>query len=261
MSQSSTSSAPQSTQSNDGRLYKEVPIEPMVPSRKPVAFQIQGVGGSTRAGLSKDCKYAYFYKRQRVIVHQLFVPRDLALQEVAHLSREIFKYVEDAKDMMIQRVSLSGQHIAISTNQKLVVFKMRRHPTTDSSPATTIFTRPYGEWETTGLALHEHDSRLSIVIGQRKRGHTSFKGQVLSFVIQLPVLQAPLNLEPYQYDIPRNDFPKDVDMSMDGTLILCRTQLYNSVIIWDIVSQPEKNAFQITRNFHTPVSVHQYRAL
>lgn len=227
----------------------------MRPSHTPFSFQVPGLRGYTRAGLTKDCRYVYFYNLQRVSVHQLLVPRNLTAQKIEHLSQEVLHYAGDFKDTMIQRVSLSGQYIAISTSKRLEVFKMRSHATAASVPESTIFRRAHGEWETTALTLHEHDSRLSIVIGQRKRGPISFEGQVLSVGIELPVHRPFLSLKPCIYGVPRNDFPKDVDVNVNGSIILCRTQLHNSVIVWDLSSNSSQRSFQLTRSFHTPVSV------
>ena len=235
-------------------MFQEAPIEPLLPFCQPFTFQIPGVRKYTKAGISKDCQYVYFFDPERVLVHRLSVPRGPAVASITQLSSEVFNSGQRFKGTMISRVALSGQYMALSTSEKLEVFKIAI-----ANPAhntiSTIFRRSNDGWQTTGLAILEQSSSLSVVIGQRKLGERSYEGRVLLFTVKLSQPRAQPAPVYHLYNVPRRDFPKNVDISADGTSILCRTQLSNTIIIWKISGGSDQPAFQLTRNCYTPVSV------
>ena len=172
---------------------------------------------------------------------------------MAHLSSEVFNSGQRFKDAMISRVALSGQYVAISTSETLEVFDMT-NTNLVSNQTSAMFSRPHDGWQTTGLAILEQNSRLSIVMGERKQGKQSYEGRVLSFAIELPEPRAQSAPTDCLYNVPRKDFPKNVEISADGDLVLCRTQLSNTVLVWQLPGGSNQPAFQLTRDCYTPVS-------
>ena len=203
--------------------------------------------------MSKDCKYTFFHDDKRVTVLETSQLLESIPDKAAQIPRSADSYIEGRRDAVIERVALSGRWLAICTNQDLQILQMRIQP----SRALEMLRSSHGEWEPTGLALHEHNARLLLTLGQRKRKGASFQGRVLLFHIRQPIDSGSSMPEPIKYDLPQNDFPKAVDISFDGTLILCRTELRNSVIIWELDSRPgsDQRALKITRRFHTLVSI------
>ena len=245
---------PNSLPNSESNIFQEAPIEPLLPSPRPFTFRIPGVRNYAKAGISKDCQYVYFYSLERILVHRLSVPRGSAVASIAQPSSEVFNSGQRFRGAMISRVALSGQYVASSTKETLEVFRMAiANPARSSTSA--VFTRSNGGWQTTGLAILEQGSSLSIVIGQRKLGERSYEGRVLLFTVELSRPRAPSTPVYRLYNVPRRDFPKNVDISPDGTFILCRTQLSNTIIIWKISGGSDTPAFQLTRNCYTPVSV------
>lgn len=173
--------------------------------------------------------------------------------QAVQVSQGPHDYVERRQDAVIERVALSGRWLAICTNQELKILQMRTQP----NPALEMLRRSHGKWEPTGLALYEHDAKLLIVIGQRQQKGTSFQGRVLLFHIMQPINPGSSMPEPDKYDLPQNDFPNEVDINFDGTLFLCRTELHNSVVIWELGSRSgsDHRSLKITRRCHTPVSI------
>ena len=237
----------------ESNMYQEAPIEPLLQSRQSFTFQVPGVENYTKAGISKDCQHVYFYNTQRILVHRLSIPRPPEIPSVSHLSCEILDSGRKFKDAMISRVALSGQYIAISTKETLEVFDMTSANLTSSSTSAKFWRRHDG-WQTNGLAILKQNSRLLIVIGQRRQGEDFYEGQVLVFAVELSAPRArstPINC---LYNMPCKDFPKDVELSADGTLILCRTQLFNTVIIWRVSGGSDQIPFQLTGSRYIPVS-------
>ena len=230
----------------------------MTSHSRPLFFQIPRVRSQSRAGLSRKCDFAYFHDRRKVSVHQLSISSTFASNEVtdpSRLSREFFSHIVGSQDTVIHRVAIDGQWIAISTNQDLVIINMRDRSMTPR--------RAHGDWEPIGLAMHESDGQLSVVLGQRKRGNIAYQGRVLLFTIRLSASLGSFDSEPYLYALPQNDIPMDVDINADGTLLLCRTRLRNSVIVWELFASPApvRAPFIIPRSCHTPVSILVARTL
>lgn len=222
---------------------------------RSLKFQTRLAGGYTTSGISKDCKYTYFYNEQRISVHKLSTSLGSANGKAEQPSIEIYSYTEEGEGSVIERVTSSGDWLAVSTNEELLILDMTSH----SNQATPIYRRPHGEWEPTGLALHGEDAKLSVVIGQRKQGRDHFEGRVLAFFIVLPVHTGSAISETckYEYDLPQKDFPKDVAVNGDGTLFLCLTHIHNNVIIWESSSRPSSGnrVLRIIKSYYTPVSV------
>ena len=250
---SSTMTDPNSTSNSESTMYQEAPVEPLLQFCPPLTFRIPGVEEYTKAGISKDCQYVYFYNTQRILVHRLSIPSTSAVSGASTPSHEIFNSGRKFKNAMISRVALSGQYIAISTKETLEVFDMTTANLADNSTSAR-FRRPHGRWQTNGLAILKQNSTLSIVIGQRKQGISSYEGRVLLFAVELSAPWAQSTSLYCLYNVPRKDFPKNVEISADGTLILCRTQLSNTIIIWKIPSGSDQCAFQLTRSCYIPVS-------
>ena len=204
-------------------------------------------------GMSKDCKHIFFHDKKRVTVLETSLVLESTPGQAVRMSQIPYSYVEGRQDAVIERVAFSRRWLAICTNQELIVSEMR----TQSNSTPRMLRMSYGDWEPTGLALSEHDAKLLLVVGQRKRNDFSFQGIILVFHIEQPINFASSMPKPDKYDLPQNDLPKEVDINSDGTLLLCRTELHNSVVIWELVSSPgsSQRSLRITRRCHTLVSI------
>ena len=251
--QTSSTSSPPATEGIETRMDPEAPIRPTLLHCQPIKFQLRAVKDFKIAGMSRDCRHTFFHDEKRVALLETSLLLETASGQAVQMSRIPYYYVEGRQDAMIERVALSGRWLAICTNQDLIILQVGNQ----TYRAPEMLRRSHGKWEPTGLALYEHDAQLLLILGQRKHKGASFKGRVLLFHIEQPINLGPSWPEPNKYKLPQNDFPKEVDISFDGTLLLCRTELYNSVVIWELVSQQgsDQRSLKITRRCHTPVSI------
>ena len=203
--------------------------------------------------MSKDCRHIFFHDEKRVTVLETSLVLELTPGQAVRMSQIPYSYVEHRQDAVIERVAFLRRWLAIGTNQELIISEMRSP--SDSTPK--ILRMSHGEWEPIGLALSEHDAVLLLVVGQRMQKDGAFLGRVLVFNIGQPIDFASSMPQPDKYDLPQNDLPKEVDINVDGTLVLCCTELHNSVVIWELVSRPgsSQRLLRITRRCHTPVSI------
>ena len=237
---SSVSSAADNAESTL-QLDKESPIEFMVPCPELFTSKIKNIKGCQGAGISQNCEIMHFHDESRVYLHCLREP--FGGDRKAH---EIY----GSQNATIQSVALAGQWLVISTNKELVVLLLSRN----LSSASTVAKYPHGEWDPVGFAIHEGNTELLLAVGHSRcdRRRSAFEGEILIFRMNC----AAPSLNPTVFRLPRCDFPKDVDISPDGKLILCRTQLQNTVFILRELSLPisKETLFDLTRGRYTPVS-------
>ena len=250
--QTSTSSVSPAPERTSRLTDLEPPIRPMLHRDPPRTSQIQTAKHCKIAGMSKDCRHIFFHDEKRVTVLETSLVLKSTPSQAVRVSQIPDSYVEGRQDAVIERVAFSRRWLAICTNQELIILQMGTRP----NSAPEMLRRSHGKWEPSGLALYEDDARLLLILGQRKHEGDSFQGRVLLFHLGLPINFGSSMPEPYAYNVPQNDFPKEVDVSFDGTLFLCRTELHNNVIIWELVLEPgsDQRSLTITRRCHTPVS-------
>ena len=99
------------------------------------------------------------------------------------------------------------------------------------------------------------EDSLKIVIGQCRQGRISVEGQILLFTVRQKGNGHPSICEPRVYKLD-GDHPKDVDFSPNGTLFLCRTELRNNVLVWELPSDSSANerSISINKSSYTQVS-------
>ena len=250
--QTSTSSVSPASERPSRLMDLEAPIKPMLHCNPPRTSQIQTAKHCKIAGMSKDCRHIFFHDEKRVTVLETSLVLKSTPSQAVRVSQIPYSYVEGRQDAVIERVAFSRRWLAICTNQELIILQMGTRP----NSAPEMLRRSHGKWEPSGLALYEDDARLLLVLGQRKHEGDSFQGRVLLFHLALPINFGSSMPEPNAYNVPQNDFPKEVDVSIDGTLFLCRTELHNNVVIWELVLEPgsDQRSLTITRRCHTPVS-------
>ena len=251
--QTSSTSSPPATEETESHMDLEAPIRPMSLQGQPKIFQVRVAKHFKIAGMSRDCRQTFFHDTKRVVVLETSLLLESAPGQLAQMSHNPYTYVEGHKNTIIERVALAGRWLTICTNQELIILQTRTQP----NRALEMLRKSHGEWEPTGLAIYEHDGHLVLLLGQRMHNGVHFQGRVSVFRIE-QTTDLPSSLtEPDKYFLLENDFPKDVDISFDGTLILCRTELHNSVVLWEMVSQPgsDQRSLKIARRCHTPVSI------
>lgn len=169
---------------------------------------------------------------------------------VKHPLKDVFDYSE-RPGHTIHRVALSRTWMVICTDQDLAVLQIRNH-TVDKATAVR---RPCAGWAPRGLAIQEFEDSLKIVLGQCRQGRMSLEGRMLLFTVRQTIDDRPSICEPLVYNMDGGDHPKDVDFSQNGRLILCRTQLRNTVLVWKLPSHPSANerSISISKSGYTPV--------
>ena len=248
---SSISITRQSTLSNHINLHQEPPIQPAIPPRSSRKFHLQIGKGYTNAGISEDSRLLYYYDHKRIAVYPTATALESTMRGGKHPLKDIFDYSE-RHTYAIHRVALSRKWMVICTNQDLAVLQVRNN----TIDRTTAIRRPCAGWAPRGLAIHESEDSLKILIGQCRQGRKSVEGQVLLFTVRQKSKEHPSICEPLVYKMDGGDHPKDVDFSPNGRLFLCRTQLRNNVLVWELPSHPSaiERPISISKSSYTPVS-------
>lgn len=226
-------------------------MQPSISPRHSRTFHLQIGKRYTNAGISEDAKLLYYYNETRITVY-LTLP---ALESTMGGAKQPLKHIFDYRERpahTIHRVELSKTWLVIYTNQDLTVLRVRNH----TINIATAVKRPCAGWAPRGLAIHESEDSLKIIIGQCRQGRMSVEGQILLFTVTQDINDHPSICKPLEYNLDGGDHPKDVNFSPDGRLFLCRTQLRNTVLVWELPSQPgaQERSIAINQSSYTPVS-------
>ena len=223
-----------------------------MPRLEPLKFHINTGKRYTSAGLSRDCQMMFFYNQQRVSVHEISKKLGQEEKGVTLSTKKIFRYITKPAGAFVSCVTLSGQWVTISTNLNLNLLDIRSNPADTPKSLTCA----YGDWEPVGLDSYESSKGLLILVGQRIRRQGAFSGRLLLFQLPSPIKLDSSLPEPHAYLLPDKDFPKNVQIASDGTLVLCYTQLWNKVVLWELPSQSGSGQpCEISTGNHTPVSI------
>ena len=251
-SKSSISHSAHSIERND---YHENSMDPIVAPCKTMVIHVD-LGGKRYiySGISKTSELIYFYNQKEVVVFRILMPSGKLARTTDKPLQHIFKYPRPSPQSEIGRIAISKTWIVISTNRELTMVKL----TSQSYPASNTLQKPYSDdWEPVGLAIHETEAGLKIAVGQRKSSRRFYEGRVLVFSVRPEAGARYSTAEPTEYMLPHKEFPKDVELSSDGKLIVCRSQPRNSIIMWNLYSSPSSSrrpSLTACKRFQTLVS-------
>lgn len=194
------------------------------------------------AGISNDCSSVYFYGDREVVVHSLRVSQSVTSVESF---RKKFDGITRVWD-----VALSKNYLVVSTLQNVLVFRHTRN-----SQQTPLKTFPSDNYHLSGLAIHETDEKVAILIGKFRKNLGSLTIHVCSLVNKSDrQVNDRLHFQEHTIDIPGHDYPKRLSFGQDGKTISCITGKLNTVLIWVVDGEfPSSMEPFVISNRYSPV--------
>lgn len=190
--------------------------------------------GFAHAGLSHDCDTSFFHNGTKVSVYPL-VARDRGQSH----SSPILKRKFDSNNLIVD-VSLSESTLAVSTRQALELYRLE-------SPSASPLRSSHGEWDPSGLAIHEQLSEILIAVGHR-RGMMKFReGRVTLYRLKHGEARVDTLAS---VKLPMQDFPRTLMFDSQGERLTCITEIRSSVLVWHTT---DMDPFVISRYHHQPV--------
>lgn len=209
--------SPQSSMTSERQRWDE-PMFDRWNVRESTALKVN-LARYSMAGLSNDCSSVYFYGDREVVVHSLRVSQSAT-------SVESFRKKFDG-DTRVWDVALSKNFLVVSTLQNVLVFRTR------NSQQTPLKTFPSDNYHLSGLAIHETDEKVTILVGKTRKNIGSVAIHVCSLVDNSnQSINDRLHFEEHAVDIPGHDYPKRLSFGQDGKTISCITGKLNTILIW-----------------------------
>lgn len=202
----------------------------------------RGFRGYAHAGLSTDCRLAFFSSSRKVCVTRVSLDARRRRREDLILER---KY---DKSSHIADVSLLNSILAVSTRQNLEL-----HRIGNSGRGVTV---SHGDWDPLGIASWEQDSNVMVALGLRRGAGSSRDGRVRVHQIRLSPSGSFQRRTLREFSLPNGVSPKFLVFDREGTTLACITDriVGNSVIIWRIEETAEdEDPVVIGRHQHRPV--------
>ena len=199
----------------------------------------------TSAGLFSDCRHAFFANDGEVSVYKLAdLPGRRPISPTFHrVFTQNYKHGE-----RIMYVASSRSGIVISTNRSLSVF--------DVDAGASIGTTSHEDWDPSGLACHETETRLVAFSGQRQRNQSNkYNGQIRVCMYSKGQTERP----PVCLRVPANDYPKSLSYHADSRMLTCITRLQNKLLVWKLDDDFSESSsllkpFEFLKNNSTVVS-------
>ncbi|KAI4090549.1 MAG: hypothetical protein LQ344_004690 [Seirophora lacunosa] len=111
-------------------------------------------------------------------------------------------------------------------------------------PRTEI---PHGDWEPSGLAVHEERSEVFVAIGYHRQLKGSREGLVTLYDVKLPAAIRATTTR--KYKLPMGDFPRSLLFDSHGESLTCITEIRNLILVWKLA---DPNPFVCSRYQHQP---------
>lgn len=206
----------------------------------------KGLRGYAHAGLSTDCRLAFFSSSREVCVARVSPDNRRRRKEDLVLERKYDKRSD------IADVSLLNNILAVSTRQNLELHRIGL-----PGPGVII---SHGDWDPLGIASWEQRSEAMVAVGHRRGARNSRNGRVIIHQVSLPS-EGPVRRRILRaFTLPRGESPKFLAFDSEGATLTCITDrnVGNSVIIWKIEETlEEEGPTVIARHQHRPVSHHR----
>ena len=195
------------------------------------------------AGLFDDCRHAFFNNDREVSVYEL---GDLRKKAASSTFSMVFTQ-EYKRGEFVQHVASSRGYIIIVTNERLLVFQI--------FTGTLVHVVSHGDWGPSGVACHESDTYLVVLLGQCQRSLTNrYRGQIKVYRYRLDGRHS--RLAAFGLSLPLDDCPKRLFFDMNSQILTCITRIQNRVVAWklddDFVSSTEP--FEFLKNNYTAVN-------
>lgn len=212
----------------------------------PQAFFGRGLRGYAHAGLSTDCRLAFFSSSREVCVARVSLDNRRRRKEDLVLER---KYDRSSQ---IADVSLLNNILVVSTRQNLELHRI-------GLPGPGVIVS-HGDWDPLGIASWEQGSEAMVAVGHRREARNSRNGRVIIHQVSLPS-EGPVQRRILRaFTLPTGESPKFLAFDSEGATLACITDrnVGNSVIIWKIEETlEEEGPTVIARHQHRPVSHHR----
>jgi hypothetical protein len=197
------------------------------------------------AGLSPDCKSAFFLSPKNIIVCSLdnfpnILEGDIRLDYMPDSRREY-----DAA-----KAVLTNRFLAVITKGKLSKFSVFEHGASIENKLP-LHSELLCMWYPTCLAMHEASDRTWVVIGGRSNQIADIKMYVIEDVQgALTVKRHDAQFGKCMPDALSNDWLKIADFSPDGRRLVCLTNK-NTVLAWFLSNnaRPRQAAFEIMKPY------------
>ncbi|KAL8767351.1 MAG: hypothetical protein Q9209_006114 [Squamulea sp. 1 TL-2023] len=175
--------------------------------------------GYAHAGLSSDCRLAFFYKSMEVCVTRVSLDgrrrrrQDLIFQQ---------KYTENSR---IADVSLSNEVLAVSTCQQLELYQFGLSRRGEAVS--------HGDWDPIGLATCQQHSGILVAVGLRRSAGSSRKGRVIVHQVRLRPEGLLQRRVIRVLNLPEGDAPKFLAFDKKGMTLETDSDGLTSAVIFD----------------------------
>lgn len=202
------------------------------------------------AGLSEECRYAFFYKTDKITVFELACsetqPISAISPPVPHFYKK-FKLEEPIFDVVMTK-----NYLIVATDQSLRII--------DIDNTRELGRIPHGDWEPTRVAYHESQIHLIIALGQGQGSSMqSSAGRIMLYKFTKD-RSANLSLTS-EANLSTRDRPKRLNLY--EKIVTCVTTIQNKLLVWtldDVVwtsndgLHPQVEPFEFVKNHYRVVS-------
>jgi len=203
--------------------------------------------GYAHAGLSPDCSLAFFNNSTAICVYRV----DALSQGRRHHKPNFFFSRKYDRISQIADVSLTNTMLAVSTRSYLELYRIESH-SHNARPTKMI---PHGEWDPSGVAIHDHGLDIMVAAAYR-RGRPEYReGCIVLYQIEL-AKESALQIKIIQrHVLPMQDVPKSINFDDRGSYLVCITEVANSIQVWGIKDGAPMDERPVTINnyHHKPV--------
>lgn len=169
------------------------------------------------AGLFKDGRHAFFNNDSELSVYSCGDLR--GRPDFSKVFTQVYKRKHQE---FIRIVASCNSCIMIATNKRLLVFRI--------DPEKLLSATSHGEWDPSGLACHESETRLVIFLGQVQRNaRNKYNGQ-----IKVIRYNQSGGLPASTLNLPANDCPKRLFFDADSKILTCITRTQNTLLAWKL---------------------------
>lgn len=190
-------------------------------TKSSTTFSLSSVGKFNKsyhsAGLFKDGRHAFFNNDSELSVYSCGDLR--GRPDFSKVFTQVYKRKHQE---FIRIVASCNSCIMIATNKRLLAFRI--------DPEKLLSATSHGEWDPSGLACHESETRLVIFLGQVQRNaRNKYNGQIK--VIRYNQSEG---LPASTLNLPANDCPKRLFFDADSKILTCITRTQNTLLAWKL---------------------------
>ncbi len=198
----------------------------------------RGLRGYAHAGLSTDCRLAFFSNSRKVCVTHV------SLENRPRRKEAIVMEWRCGNTERIADVSLSNNILFVSTQDNLEMVGFSRGVERVS----------HGEWDPSGIAIWEQRSGAMVAVGHRRGTNRSRQGRVILHQVRILPQGLLQGRVVRGFRLPEGNYPKAIAFDKNGTILACITDPGNTVVNWKIEeAESEDEGFKIIgRHQHRP---------